>query len=198
MSKPNSEKLQLILIIAIPLFGLLAMTGYYFYVTQSNLSLNTHNHGTLISPPKQIADIKLFEKGNETRLTDGSNKWTFLLVGTGHCDEACKQNLYLTRQYRETLGKYSLRINNVFLNLDKDMSAATAELFQGDYAGHRVISSNGEQAKAWFNSQAPKLDLLNTAQFYIVDPNGWVMMYYTTEQTYKQINKDMKFLLKNS
>jgi hypothetical protein len=42
------------------------------------------------------------------------------------------------------------------------------------------------------------LDPLAKNTFYIVDPQGWLMMSYSEKNTYKEIIKDMRFLLKNS
>jgi hypothetical protein len=36
------------------------------------------------------------------------------------------------------------------------------------------------------------------ARFYLVDPRGFVMMYYSAAQTYKDVIADMKFLLKGA
>ena len=36
------------------------------------------------------------------------------------------------------------------------------------------------------------------ARWYLVDPAGWIMMSYSTDNSYKDVIADLKFLLKNS
>ena len=38
----------------------------------------------------------------------------------------------------------------------------------------------------------------DTSTWYLVDPAGWIMMSYNEEIPYKDVIKDLKFLLKNS
>ena len=38
----------------------------------------------------------------------------------------------------------------------------------------------------------------NSAQWFLVDPAGWVMMRFSDDLPYKEVIRDMKFLLKNS
>jgi hypothetical protein len=35
-------------------------------------------------------------------------------------------------------------------------------------------------------------------QYLLIDPNGWLMMYYQPEHDYKAVIKDLKFLISNS
>lgn len=123
---------------------------------------------------------------------------TFMVAGLSSCDTACQKKLYLMRQIHTAIGKESLRINTIYLNLDQKLTPATAELFAKEYPHMQVLTADGEKVKSWFTKQAPVLDILHAANFYVVDPGGWVMMYYTDEHDYKAVIKDMKFLLKNS
>ena len=40
--------------------------------------------------------------------------------------------------------------------------------------------------------------LSDSSTWYLVDPSGWIMMSYNEKVTYKDVIKDLKFLLKNS
>lgn len=195
----SSNKLQLILIIAIPVVGLLLMTAYYYYVTSQGLHTQTHNHGELINPPKQIANINLTKPdGTLHNVADGDDHWTFLYIGANsHCSTSCEETLYLMRQIKAALGKYGPRVDNVYLSLAADLSAATQTLLEGEYAEHQLVFSDAQAAKAWFAKAAPALDV-EVGRFYLIDPRGWVMMYFTDDNNYKEIIKDMKFLMKNS
>lgn len=188
-----SNKIQLLLIIGIPVFGLLFMTGYYFYITQNGLNTGTHNKGVLIQPPKAIAELLTTDQAKI--VVDGSDSWTFLVVNQGKCEEACEQSLYLTRQIREAMGKYSLRIRNVYL-ATQDFDAEQEKWFATEYTKHQKMLSEGDKLSAWLAKDVA-VDATQ-ATFFVIDPNGWVMMYYTKENNYKEVIRDMKFLLKNS
>lgn len=193
MSKAIANKIQLLLIIGIPVFGLLFMTGYYFYITQNGLNRGTHNKGVLIQPPKPISNVVNHEQSKT--IVDGSGKWTFLVINQGACEKACEDSLYLTRQIREALGKYSGRIRNVYLATDM-FDEQKAQWFNKEYAKHQQILVAGETLTTWL----AKDDAVDASQatFFVIDPSGWVMMYYTAENNYKEVIRDMKFLLKNS
>lgn len=197
MSAKKSDKIQLILIFAIPVVGLLLMTAYYFYITGNHIRTETHNYGVLLTPPKQIEELAIRNQGVDYSVIPGGDKWTFLVIGSAHCDASCQQKLYLSRQIKEALGKYSARINTIYLSVDGGVDTATASLFANDYAGHELLVTDADKARAWFAKNEPEVDMLSPS-FYVIDPRGWVMMYYREHNTYKEVIKDMKFLLKNS
>lgn len=194
----NANKWSLYLILGIPLLGVLLTTAYYFYITGSGVQLGTHNNGVLINPPKNITELTLTQQNAPYQWDMGSGKWAFLLAGSGACAEACQQQLYLTRQIRAMLGKHMPRIQHIYIDLDQGLTADNRQWLAQEHPQLQVLDGQSAEALAWFAAQAPQLNLLEPGRFYIVDPLGWVMMYYTPEHDYKQINRDMKFLLKNS
>ena len=195
----QSNKLTLPLIIGIPLLGLALTTLFYFFVTGYGIRLGTQNQGVLITPPKQITELRvLMPDGNPWVWNKGDGKWTFLVVGGASCDDLCRKKLYLVRQTHRALGKGALRVNTVYLDLDQALTAETAATMAAEYGNFQVVHANAEEASTWMSRQAPVLDIVHAANFYVVDPMGWVMMYYTDAHDYKAIIKDMKFLLKNS
>lgn len=189
----TANRIQLILIIAIPILGLLSMTGYYFYITQNGLNTGTHNKGTLIQPPKPIGHL-LADDATKT-IVDGSDKWTFLVINQGVCEKACEDSLYLTRQIREALGKYSGRVRNVYLSTE-GFDEQKSQWFDKEYAKHQKLMVSDNKLISWL----AKDDAVDASQasFFVIDPSGWVMMYYTDDNNYKEVIRDMKFLLKNS
>lgn len=197
MSKENN-KISLLLIIGIPIIGILLTTLYYFYVVNDGEQLGGHNQGMLISPPKQIDLLPLTMLGESYQWANKERKWTFLVVGSSSCDQTCADKLYLTRQIRAAMGKYQLRLENAYLSLDGHINEAAQAFFVQEHPKLRVINSVQSEVEQWAVNAEPALDMLSGANFYVVDPNGWVMMYYTDEQSYKEVIKDMKFLLKNS
>ena len=200
MSNINSNKLSLYLILGIPVIGILLTTAYYYYVVNANMDVETRNQGVLIQPPKNIveAGLSMQQGGQDFQWTAaGSGQWTFMVAGSGACDDTCREKLYLTRQIRLALGKYQPRIERLYLNLGPELDQDTAQWFAEEHPGLQVVDADGDRARQWFLEQPPALELTD-ARFYLVDPAGWVMMYYTEKQDYKDVIRDVKFLLKNS
>lgn len=198
MGTVNSSKLSLYLILGIPTIGILLTTLYYFYVVGTGIELGTHNAGELIRPPKNINEISLQKDGEARQWDITSGQWTFLVVGGGQCDEACQEQLYLARQIRLAMGKDLPRIDHVYLNLDEGIDEAMTSLIEDEHPQLKILYADREEALSWFAREEPKMDLLQGISFYLVDPAGWVMMYYHSEHHYRDIISDVKFLVKNS
>lgn len=195
----NNNKWSLYLIFGIPLIGILMTTAYYFYITGEGIKLDTINKGILITPPKQITQIPLqTPEGSAYEWQQTGNRWTFLVAGTADCNEACQKKMYLVRQIHTAIGKEAPRINMAYLNIERKLGSDTASLFAREYAQFTILHADEIQATALFSGKEPVLDILQSANFYVVDPSGWIMMYYTDAQDYRAVIKDMKFLLKNS
>jgi cytochrome oxidase Cu insertion factor (SCO1/SenC/PrrC family) len=198
----KKQRIELILLFALPILGIVLMTAYYFYVIENNTQMGTHNKGTLVSPPKPTSELNLSSAQQPFKLNDGSGKWSFLIVGKTTCASDCQQQLYLTRQIKEAMGKYKLRIRNVYLMNAAENEIASEqlrELLRKEYSGHTLAEVDAQQFALWSASQQPDLEALpDNLQFFVIDPAGWLMMYYTSEQNYKQVISDMKFLIKNS
>lgn len=197
----NNNKLSLYLILGIPVLGILLTTAYYFYVSSAELAVDTRNKGMLIQPPKNIAeaDIALQQQGKAYDWQpDSQGKWTFLVTGSGDCLASCRERLYLSRQIRLALGKYQPRIERVYLHTGAPLSDDSRAYLAAEHPQLKVIESAGSAAQDWFRSEPPALDLLQDGRLYLVDPAGWVMMYYTDAHDYKAVISDVKFLLKNS
>ena len=198
MGTVNGNKLSLYLILGFPVIGIVLTTLYYFYVVSLGVELGTHNAGELIRPPKNINEISLQKDGDTYQWDITSGQWTFLMVGGSHCDEYCQERLYLARQIRLAMGKDMPRIAHVYLNLDDGLDQAMTSLVENEHPQLRILYSNREQAISWFAREKPQMDLLQGVSFYLVDPAGWVMMYYNSEHNHRDIISDVKFLVKNS
>lgn len=186
--------MQLLLLMLIPILVVLAAT-FVFY-TRIGLPSGTKNKGTLITPPVQIATFSLKDdKGNPVVINhEKEQDWTFLEVMGSACDEACRQRSWEIRQTRIALGKYQGHIRRAWLMragpADESMTAWRQQ-------EHQDVQELFVDAGAWENAkkEAGLVDE-NQARFYLVDPRGFIMMYYTGSDTYKDVMADMKFLLK--
>lgn len=195
--------MTLLLIGGIPLLVIISATWMWVYVASGDLDLvgllGTSNKGQLVTPPQQLTSLQLAGLQSEDFVSvDGSGKWTMLVPGGADCDQTCVDTLYLTRQVRTAIGPDAGRIRRVYLNLDGRTNSVAVQL----------ILEQHPQMETVVASRVAVLELLVAAGipdvlelpgvWFVVDPQGWMMMYYSAEHSYKDPISDLKFLLRNT
>ncbi len=199
----QSPKVVLSLMLGIPL-AVIALSSLLFYLANSGkVDLGTVNRGTLIEPPVQLSDI-------QPRALDGSDilfnlpdsSWTFLVVGGGECRGACERMLYLSRQSHTALGKKMPRVSRLYLSLDGFVGPQLAELINAEHDDLVIGSVEAEALRSLLATS--DIESLADNRFYVIDPKGWLMMYYSADSLDqdslnalgKDVLKDMKRLLR--
>jgi hypothetical protein len=217
-SQTGQGRAVLLLIAGVPLTMILAASWLWYFVIQGDLDLvgaiGTANNGQLITP-QSIRDVALVDDtGAPLAWSDLDPRWTLVVANQGMlCDQACERRLYTTRQIHVALGRDFNRVRRAFVNASAlaDMRVAVpTEPVPGwpegagdDFRNYLMSAHNGVVALA---AQPAQFDLLfqnadqvsPAAGWYLVDPAGWVMMYFPDALDYKAIITDLKFLLKNS
>ena len=170
-------------------------------------SVGTANHGELIDPPRSVTDVVFQHEGvAETLWQDLPAKWRLLMVQRGeNCDAICQQQLYQTRQIHLALGKNFNRVGRVILS-DTAPKAVTVtpEAADGVGAGLSDWLSREHVGITALTVPSEKLSTLapealeSPAQWYVVDPAGWIMMRVSDDLYYKDVISDLRFLLKHS
>lgn len=188
------NRYKLLLLFGIPI--VIMASAYLVYTTGVGMPSGTSNKGILINPPLQTGDMASLQA--RPFLQPDNKLWFFLIPGSGDCDAACRERLYQTRQIRIALGKYTHRIQRVYLNMTG--AAPSAELLQfldSEHADLQVVSVAPQQFADLVGTAArPPPDAEQA--FYVADPQGFIMLYYNPEHTGKDTLADMKFLLKYS
>ena len=211
-SQRRRSRLVLILIAGIPLSMMFGATALWWAVEQGHVdvlgSVGTANHGELIDPPRSVKDVVFQHEGvAETLWQDLPAKWRLLVVQRGkNCDAICQQQLYQTRQIHLALGKDFNRVGRVVLSDTAPKTVTvTPETEQGDagvslsewlaqeHVGMTALTVPPERLSAL----APEV-LASPAQWYVVDPAGWIMMRVSDDLYYKDVISDLRFLLKHS
>lgn len=194
---------DLLLIIGSIVFVILAATLVYKLADSGKINLakilGTSNRGTLINPPRSMSDITLFdEQGKTVSFSSLGNEWIFLVASDGVCQNECKDTLYLTRQLRTALGADSVRVHRILLSHKSPLDLNAKEFIKNEHENLSVLYVTKEEFDKLFLNAKPSLDPLSKHAFFVVDPQGWMMMAYDQTNTYKDVIKDMKFLLKYS
>lgn len=136
------------------------------------------NFGELINPQRPLPSLTATNlQGTPVSLQSLKGQWLFVSVAGAACDALCKQNLYLQRQLRESLGKEKDRVDWVWLVTDD--APVSAELVPAlkDATVLRVPAADLAQ---WLQAE-PGRQL--PEQLYLVDPLGNWMMRFPPELT---------------
>ena len=136
------------------------------------------NFGELINPQRPLPPLTASNlQGTPVSLQSLKGQWLFVSVAGAACDALCKQNLYLQRQLRESLGKEKDRVDWVWLVTDD--APVSAELVPAlkDATVLRVPAADLAQ---WLQAE-PGRQL--PEQLYLVDPLGNWMMRFPPELT---------------
>lgn len=186
----KTGRVKFLLIVAIAVVPIVVAYTMYFYL-RDWAPAETTNEGELILPPLQIDDIM----GTSTDQVP-LGKWA-LLVPTGvDCNDSCRQLLYLSRQVHTGLAKDATRVNRFLLVGGNDVSAATEAMIRSEYPGVRVRYVDEQRLRAALGAVVDKP--LAGTYLFLMDPNGNIMMYYSTELAGKPMLKDLKHLLRIS
>ena len=198
----KKNRRDLYLIIGVMAAVVIASTTLYRAATSGAINLpnllGTNNNGTLITPPLPLADLPLqaasgeaFDFGAQER------KWTLLVLAGDDCDETCAKNLYLTRQVRTALGKETPRIRRYLVTTGAP-SAATEAYLAKEHPNLLQLRADRAAVERFLAPGLGGKDAFAEHLYFVVDPQGWVMMSYTPAHDGKAVMADLKFLLKNS
>ncbi len=207
LDKPqeNRNRLILLVILVLPLLSILAAT--FVYKTGIGLPESTWNKGVLVQPPRQIDDIEIFQHEDKPfRYAEQKWAWTFLIPGSARCEDKCQQTLWLTRQVHTILSQRSKRVRRYYLNVDdrnnadikSQISTELDSSLRQEHPGLEVLHVTGQEFDKLLAGIEEPLRPIEDNLFFVVDPKGFVMMYYTPQHDGKAVIKDVKFLLKQS
>jgi cytochrome oxidase Cu insertion factor (SCO1/SenC/PrrC family) len=197
----NNSRRIFLLIAGIPVIIILAASWLWFYVASGKLDLvdmlGTFNRGTLLSPPVAVEDLQLVDASGQTytEYTLEPALWRIVVPGRSGCDVQCRDVLHYTRQMHTAMGKYKNRIERVFLGLDMNGSEPLSAELAAQYPQMKLLYTATSIFEGGLGAGAGGLE---TPAYYVVDPNGWIMLAYAANADGKDLMADLKFLLKNS
>jgi hypothetical protein len=155
--------------------------------------------GELIHPARAVVaasvnQVMLDEQGHVSEqpfaLENIKGQWLIVSVGSGACDDACMQRLFVQRQLREMIGKDRDRVDRVWLIIDDTpLSPDTVALLKD----LTVLRVSPDVVAQWFGNA----DLSQDAQeLFIVDPMGNAMLHMPAPVDGKQAHAALHVLQK--
>ncbi len=165
--KGRWQMLALLLVCAAPVIA----SYFTYYVIRPE---GRRSYGELIDPQRPMpaqARVHALD-GTPLRLDALRGQWLLVSVAGGACDADCRNNLYLQRQLRESMGREKERVDWVWLVSDDaeppaDIAPALAQA--------TVLRADGATLDAWL---APAAGHALAEHLYVVDPMGhWMMRF---------------------
>jgi hypothetical protein len=192
------NRIKLMILWLIPV-GLMALAGISYYLVQSGrMSVGSTNNGILIQPPIQLNELladSLQLQADEPG-SPWQGKWTLVIRGNADCAPPCSAALQLSRQIHIRLDKNANRVQRLLLTDQLPLGAAIQTNIAEQHRFLKVATADA-QALAEIDN-ATTSAAAEPAQFFVVDPQGWAMMYYLAEHEGNAVLKDLKHLLKYS
>ena len=191
-------KLQGLMVLGVVI--VLMAAAYLMYETGIGVPTSTVNHGELLTPAHSIKPLELVDdnSGEVLNLFKGKKKWRILIPGRASCNQACQQTLYLTRQVTIRLAEKSQRVERIYLNFDVGLDSELEGLLATEYPGVKKLRVSFEQWKQWIKPTNGPADPVASNTFFVVDQEGFVMMFYTPKHSGNEVLSDLKRLLKYS
>ena len=160
------KMLALMLVCAAPVIA----SYFTYYVVRPE---GRRNYGELVNPQVDLpASHAVNLQGQKIDLKSLKGQWLLVTVGSGECQDACKENLYFQRQLREVLGKEKDRMDRVWLVTDS--APVDSALLPALHQAH-VLRVDPHVIKNWL-SPAEGHELQD--HLYVIDPMGHYMMRF--------------------
>ncbi len=182
------------------LFLVPLLLAFYMYYATDWRPLKRVNHGALITPIRPLPSVHLPRVSlSETAAAPAPDaasplrtQWSLVYIGTGNCDEPCRQALYVMRQTRLSLNNNMTRVDRVFLTTG---SCCAREFLAKEHPGLIVLDSTGPDGARLLH-EFPQDG--RPYSVFIVDPLGNLMMSYDARQNPKGLLEDLQKLLRLS
>ena len=183
-SQRTRGRLQFLLIAAM-FFGPLLFATWMYYGNDDLQPESRANHGTLLEPIVNLGDAVPGSAIHDSR------SWRLVYTNDGKCGESCRNALYTLRQSRLMLGKEMDRVERVFLHGEQAPDTLPdAEEHQG------LLTLQDTALRAVLDDKRP--EALPAGGFYLVDPHGNLVMYFSPDIKPRDMVDDVKRLLKLS
>ncbi|MEM8594188.1 MAG: hypothetical protein AAGF06_05155 [Pseudomonadota bacterium] len=193
------NKSILLLLLLTPLLVMLAATITYKvgYVPETR-----KNNGVLLQPPAEIMSLPLTMKDGQVFDYVADNKdygrWHIVHFGDAECAEkACKESLWLSRQAHVALSHRAQHVQRYYVSVGGTVSNTLSAFFTKEHPRLKWLSTESTQYREFMSQYANTgYDAKGKHQFALVDPNGWLMMYYPENAEGSHLIQDLKYLLK--
>ncbi len=173
------------LIIAAVFFGPLLGAAWLYYQGGALKPDERANRGALLEPI-----VNLHDAVPGSAVLD-SRTWLLLYADDGVCGDSCRTALYTVRQSRLMLGKEMDRVQRVFLHGDEPPDTL---LITDEHKG--LITLQDAALRTVLDNKKPGVP--EAGGYYLIDPHGNLVLYFSPDINPRDMVDDIKRLLKLS
>ncbi len=176
-NKPSLLFYFLLIIFVIPI-----IFAWYAFQHPTYWIKRTTNHGILLNPVKSLMAWPLLD--NHQKSFDPKQfpkKWLLLLVHEGPCDIACAKNLYYLHQTQIATGKYQEQVARVYIGVGYPLSLAAQKKYP--------------DLLALMSSRNNFLNQHLSGSIFLGDPQGNIILAYSSKNDQEDLYKDLMHLL---
>lgn len=148
----------------------------------------TVNKGTLISSSLNLQQINVMSHRTTLRSVNGS--WFLFYLAESGCRELCQKNIHTIRQITLALGKNRYRVKYGLIH-DNEKSL-TSQAFINKDSDLLYFTIATHELKNFFSILKIKYP---TERFYLTDPFGKIILYYSNNTSGEDIYQDLTRLL---
>ena len=153
--------------------------------------LGTTNMGQLVSPSVDLSPL-LAPLSNQDK-----PKWQIIIVGGDTCDKACMEILHNTRQIHILLGKYTRRVERLFLSDNQQLEGMDLDLLSTEHPFLKTSAIDRSYFATLIKDSSAEWDMLET-RYLVVTPDHKAVLYYESADDPNGLLDDLKHLLKYS
>ncbi len=182
MTTANARGLRTLLGLA-ALFFVPLLLAFVLYYGGGWRPAQSTNHGVLLSRPVRVT------------ASWPADKWTLVQATSGHCADACRESLYVTRQTWLSLAKELDRVQRVLI---APADCCDSDFLAQEHPGLIRIDAAGAQGRALLGALPPGTAGAPDRTIWLVDPLGNAIMTFDARDNPKGLLADLKKLLKLS
>ena len=181
--------LMLIMVFGVIAFGFLMQPQTEEQRQKMIEMLGTTNQGQLVKPALDISTALAALPASE------KPKWKVVIVGGNYCNQKCEDILLNTRQIHMLLGKYTGRVQRVFLQGSSQI--LNPQWLKQEHPFLQLAQLDSDLFKQLLRDNSADWDMLDT-RYFVVTPDNKAILYFTAENDANGLLDDLKHLLKYS
>ena len=181
--------LMLIIVFGVIAFGFLMVPKSEEQRQKMIELFGTTNQGQLVKPAFDMSDVLSAIPATE------KPKWQIVIVGGDTCGQVCEDVLLNTRQIHMLLGKYTGRVQRIFLQ-SKNQILDTQWLSQ-EHPFIQLADLDTDLFKQILVNNSADWDMTDM-RYFVVTPDNKAVLFFTADNDANGLLDDLKHLLKYS
>ena len=181
--------LMLIIVFGVIAFGFLMVPKSEEQRQKMIELFGTTNQGQLVKPALDVSSLLGAIPATE------KPKWQIVIVGGDTCGQICEDILLNTRQIHMLLGKYTGRVQRIFLQSPSQL--LDTQWLTEQHPFLQLADLDTAQFKKLLVNNSADWDMAST-RYFVVTPDDKAILYFTAENDANGLLDDLKHLLKYS